>query len=113
MPEERDCVVKLVDDHGVEHSVRVRAESVYEAALKGLKKLEKVGWESDGSQIGWVIVEIWEEPTRHRVHVGKMLGWIKSSGRTPLDEIRKVKLRTLVRDVKSPTFAFQQNAARG
>ena len=34
MSEERDCVVKLIDDHGVEHSVRVRAESVYEAALK-------------------------------------------------------------------------------
>jgi len=52
MAEARDCVVKLVDDHGVEHSVRVRAESVYEAALKGLQKLERIGWESDGSQIG-------------------------------------------------------------
>ena len=46
MSEERDCVVKLVDDHGVEHSVRVRAESVYEAALKGLQKLERIGRES-------------------------------------------------------------------
>ncbi len=64
MSEERDCVVKLVDDHGVEHSVRVRAESVYEAALRGLRKLELVGWESDGSQIGWVTVGVWEEPTR-------------------------------------------------
>jgi hypothetical protein len=44
MPEERDCFVKLVDDHGVEHSVKVRAES-YEAALNGLKKLERVCWE--------------------------------------------------------------------
>lgn len=53
--------MKLVDDHGVEHRVRVRAESVYEAALKGLKKLERVGWESDGSQIGSVTVEVWED----------------------------------------------------
>jgi len=98
MPEERDCVVKLVDDHGVEHSVRVRAESVYEAALKGLKKLERIGWESDASQIGWVTVEIWEEPTRPRVHIGKMLKLIKSSGRTPRDETRKGKLRTLLRN---------------
>src|SRR6201997_4383440 len=57
MSEARDCVVKLVDDHGVEHSVRVRAESVYEAALKGLQKLERVGGESNGEQIGWVTVE--------------------------------------------------------
>ena len=34
MSEERDCVVELVDDHGVEHGVRVWAECVYEAALK-------------------------------------------------------------------------------
>ena len=100
MSEERDCVVKLVDDHGVEHSVRVRAESVYEAALKGLKKLERVGWESDGSQIGWVTVEIWERPTQRRVHVGKMLRWIKSSGRTPRDETRKGELRALLRNGK-------------
>jgi hypothetical protein len=68
MSEARDCIVKLVDDHGVEHSVRVRAESVYESALKGLQKLERVGWESSGEQIGWVTVEVWEEPTQHRVH---------------------------------------------
>jgi len=43
---DRDCVVKLVDDHGVEHSVRVRAESVYEAVLKGLNKLARIGWGS-------------------------------------------------------------------
>ena len=100
MSETRDCVVKLIDDHGVEHSVRVRAESVYEAALKGLQKLERVGWESSGEQIGWVTVEIWEEPTQHRVHVGKMLGWLKSSGRTPRDETRKGKLRMLLRNEK-------------
>src|SRR5215471_8137763 len=97
MSDPRDCVVKLVDDHGVEHSVRVRAESVYEAALKGLQKIERIGWESDSSQIGWVVVEIYDEPTVHRVHVGKMLGWIKSSGRTPRDETRKGKLRALLR----------------
>ena len=100
MTDARDCVVKLVDDHGVEHSVTVRAESVYEAALRGLQKLERVGWESDGSQIGWVNVEVWEEPTLHRIHVGRMLGWLKSSGRTPRDETRKGQLRKLLKNEK-------------
>ena len=86
MSEERDCVVKLVDDHGVEHSVKVRAESVYEAA-----------WESDWSQIGSVLVEVWEEPTRHWVNVAKMLQWLKGYGRSPGDETRKEKLRTLIK----------------
>jgi hypothetical protein len=43
MSDVRVCVVKLIDDHGVEHKVKVRAESVFEAALLGLKRLERVG----------------------------------------------------------------------
>lgn len=42
MLEERDRVVKLVDDHGVEHSVKVCPESVYEGALKGLERLDRL-----------------------------------------------------------------------
>jgi hypothetical protein len=60
MSDARVCVVKLIDDHGVEHKVKVQAESVYGAALLGLKRLERVGWESDGSSIGRVMVEVWE-----------------------------------------------------
>lgn len=89
--------MKLVDAHGVEHSVRVSAESVYEAALKGLNRLEKVGWESDGSQIGSVAVEVWEELTVHRVDVAKMLRWLKEPGRDPRDNTRKEKLRAIIK----------------
>jgi hypothetical protein len=97
MSEERDCVVKLIDAHGVEHSVKVRAASVNEAARKGLNRLEQVGWESDGSQIGSVLVEVWEEPTLHRVDVAKMLRWLKEPGRLPRDSSRKEKLRLLIK----------------
>lgn len=91
------CVVKLLDIHGVEHSVKVRAASVYEAALRGLERLQRVGWESDGSQIGSVTVEVYEEPTRHTVHVKRLLEWLKQPGRVPADELRKKKLRALVK----------------
>jgi hypothetical protein len=96
MSEQKICVVKLIDQHEVEHSVKVRAESVYEAALKGLTRLEKVGWEGDG-QIAWVTVEIYETPTVHRVNVAKMLQWIRQpGGRSPKDVARKEKLRAIV-----------------
>jgi hypothetical protein len=83
MSDERECVVKLVDDHGVEHHVKVRPESVYEAALLGLNRLERVGWESDGTTIWRVAVEVWEEPTRHYVEVKKLLSWLKTPGKFP------------------------------
>ena len=97
MSDVRVCVVKLNDAHGVEHRVKVRAESVYEAALLGLSRLERVGWESDGSQIGHVMVEVWEEPTRHYVDVKKLLSWLKAPGKLPPQEQRKAKLRKLVK----------------
>jgi hypothetical protein len=70
---------------------------VYEAALKALKRLESVGWESDRSQVSSVLVEVWETPTRHRVDVAKLLQWLKGSGRSPRDETRKEKLRTIIK----------------
>jgi hypothetical protein len=97
MPDERVCVVQVIDDHGLEHRVKVRAESVYEAALLGLDRLERVGWESDGSTIGSVIVEVWEEPTRHVVQVKKLLNWLKAPGKFPPEEQRKAKLRVLAK----------------
>ena len=95
MPE-ASCIVKLVDHHGVEHRVEVRAGSVYEAAILGVSRLRRHGWEGDGGTIGSVTVEIHKEPTVHRIQVGKMLGWINSSGRTPRDEIRKQKTKNAI-----------------
>lgn len=97
MSDVRVCVVKLVDGHGVEHRVKVQAESVYEAALLGLNRLQRVGWESDGSQIGHVMVEVWEEPTQHYVDVKKLLSWLKTPGKFPPQEQRKAKLRKLAK----------------
>lgn len=63
MPEERDCVVKLVDDHGVEHSVNVRAESVYEAALGFAMVLRKF-WED-----GKFLWDQWRESDALAAHL--------------------------------------------
>jgi hypothetical protein len=42
MSDKRVCVVKLIDEHGVMYKVKVRAESVYEAALLGLNRLHQI-----------------------------------------------------------------------
>jgi hypothetical protein len=36
----RTCVVKYSDIHGVEHSIKVEAESVFEAVCRGLYRLD-------------------------------------------------------------------------
>jgi hypothetical protein len=87
------CIVRLKDCHDTEHSVEVYAESLYEAVVRGLNRLQDVGWESDTNEtIKRVEVEI-QEPTRHIVDVPKLLKWVEEKSTYPAQETRKAKLR--------------------
>jgi hypothetical protein len=91
------CIVRLKDCHDSEHSVEVYAESLYEAILRGLSRLQDVGWESDANETTKrVEVEIHQEPTRHIVDVPKLLKWVKEDSMYPAQQTRKVKLRKLI-----------------
>ena len=91
------CIVRLKDCHNTEHSVEVYAESLYEAVLKGLSRLEVVGWESNGNEtIQRVEVEIHQEPTRHIVDVPELLKWVQEGSGYPAQQTRKAKLRKLL-----------------
>jgi len=79
---------------GVDHSVKVEAESVYEAALKDFERFDRLRLAKDD---GCLIVEVYEEPTVHRIQVEKMFGSLKASGRNSTEETKKPKLRELVK----------------
>jgi hypothetical protein len=94
------CVVRLKDAHDTEHSVVVYAESLYEAVLRVLNRLEDVGWESDTNEtIRRVEVEIHHEPTRHVVDVPRLLKWVGDTAvcMSPAQQTKKEKLRKLLR----------------
>ena len=91
------CVVRLKDSHDTEHSVEVFAETLYEAVLRGLSRLQIVGWENNTNEtIKRVEVEIHQEPTRHIVDVPKLLKWIQEDSMYPAQQTRKAKLRKLL-----------------
>jgi hypothetical protein len=93
------CVVKLKDAHDAEHSVVVYAETLYEAAIRGLRRLEHDGWESDTDEtIKQVEVEIHQETTRHIVDVPKLLKWVRDTemSMSPAQDFRREKLRKLL-----------------
>src|SRR5438876_11573111 len=87
------CIVRLKECHNTEHSVEVYAESLYEAVLRGLNRLQDIGWESNtGETVSRVEVEIHQEPTRHIVDVPKLLKWIEEKSTYPAQETRKSKV---------------------
>ena len=92
-----NCIVRLKDCHNTEHSVEVYAESLYEAVLRGLSRLQDVVWESDTNEtIKRVEVEIHQEPTRHIVDVPELLKWVQEDSMYPAQQTRKAKLRKLL-----------------
>jgi hypothetical protein len=92
-----NCVVKYVDSFGVEHAAKVEAESLFEAAIRGLYRLDSSFWaEDDVFDRMSITVEVHEEPTTHTVIVERLKQWIKSHGRHPREEAKKEELRRLL-----------------
>lgn len=93
----RNCAVKFVDHFGVEHAAKVEAESLFEAAVRGLHRLDSSFWtEDDVFDRMCVTVEVYEEPRTHTVMVEALKRWIKSHGRHPREEAKKEELRRLL-----------------
>lgn len=79
----RNCAVKYVDTSGIEHIVRVEAESLFEAAIRGLQRLQRLdaSFGADMSDHMSIAVEVSAEPTTYAVMVQKLKPWIKSQDR--------------------------------
>jgi hypothetical protein len=93
----RKCVVKYVDSFGIEHAAKVEADSLFEAAVRGLHRLDSSFWtEEDVWDRMCITVEVYEEPTTHTVMIEKLKRWIKSQGRHPREQAKKEELRRLL-----------------
>jgi len=82
----QNCVVKYMDTFGIEHAVKVEAETLFEAAIRGLQRLDS----SFGAAL-WdrmsITVEISAEPTTYAAMVQKLKPWIQSEVSRPQKEI--------------------------
>jgi hypothetical protein len=93
----RNCVVKYVDSFGVERAAKVEAESLFEAAVRGLHKLDSSFWtEEDVWERMCITVEVHEEPTIHTVTVENLKRWVRSHGKHPREQAKKEELRKLL-----------------
>lgn len=109
----RNCAVKYVDKFGIEHTVRVEAESLFEAAICGLQRLES-SFEGDLRDRLSVTVEVCTEETTYAAMVEKLKPWIHSQespaqevvnpGRLPLPS--KSVTRNLIREARGQARRF-------
>ena len=92
----RTCRVSCCDLAGVEHTVEVTADSLYEAVAQGLRVFRENNWVNEiGRGLTTVKVAVKEPEVEHHVRVMDFERWLASSG-TPAEMMLKSRLRILL-----------------
>lgn len=95
------CTVSIVGlGQPVEHAVSVEAESLMEAAVRGLRALRQGSWSADdATNTGCVIVTLQPPPVVHRVQLADLMAWLQGAGKSPKDRIQRQRLKALLEGV--------------
>jgi hypothetical protein len=94
----RTCKVTCRDIEGVEHTVEVSADSLYEAVTRGLAALRDADWAADIGHGQTTITVVVKQPeVEHEVRMRDIKVWLESNGRSPAEMALKSRLRELLR----------------
>jgi hypothetical protein len=89
------CVVSFVDTEGIRHTVEVEAESLFEAAVLGMRTFKQHSCEP--GLITKLEVEIRSSVT-HTVTPKRIHEWLHGGAKSPKEAVIKERLRDLLRE---------------
>jgi hypothetical protein len=93
----RKCKVSYCDPNGVEHTVEVTADSLYEALAQGLRVFRENDWISEvGRGQTTISVAVSYPEVHHEVRIQDFERWLESQGRIPAEMSLKARLRELL-----------------
>lgn len=98
----RTCVVSFKDARGIRHSVDVEAESLYEAAVLGITRLNEDPWVEKIGPATVLDVEVREPGTKHSISVQTLERWLGGATSSPAEASRKAKLKAML--VMNPPY---------
>jgi hypothetical protein len=98
VPNVRSCLVSFTDLEGIEHSVRIPAESLYEAAIEAMAAFRRGAFaEMAFGPATRLTVRVTAPEEEHMVTVGKVLSWLEGGARSPSEQVKKNRLRERLR----------------
>jgi hypothetical protein len=93
----RTCRVTCRDIEGVEHTVEVSADSLYEAVARGLAALRDMDWvDHIGRGQTTITVRVKQPEVEHKIRMRDFEAWLESTGRSPAQMALKTRLRELL-----------------
>ena len=94
----RTCTVSCCDLRGVEHTVEVTVDSLYEAVAQALRAFRENDWVDDiGRGQTTLMVVVRQPEVEHKVRIRDFERWLESEGRTPAEMSLKSRLRELLK----------------
>ena len=98
MPTVRSCLVSFVDSEGIEHSIRVPAESLYEAANEAMAAFRRGAFaEMTFGSATPLRIRVKAPEEEHTISVGKVLSWLDGGARSPSEQVKKNRLKERLR----------------
>ena len=94
----RSCFVSFIDSEGIEHSVRVPAESLYEAAVEAIAAFRPgVLAEMPLGPATRLAIRVKAPEEEHTVTIARVLSWLDGVATSPSEKLKKSRLRERLR----------------
>ena len=90
------CVVSFNGPSGVRHSVEVEAESLYEAAVLGVRRLNQNIWSENVGPATVLDVEVREPGSKHAISLQQVERWLAGATTNPSEASKKAKLKMML-----------------
>ena len=94
----RPCLVSFTDSEGIEHSVRVPAETLYEAAIEAIAAFRRSVLADMPLGPGTrLTIRVKAPEEEHTISVAKFLSWLEGVAPSPNEQVKKNRLRERLR----------------
>jgi hypothetical protein len=93
----RSCRVSCRDAQGIEHSVEVTAQTLFEAVAQAWRILGDSEWHSDGGRPpSLFVVRVKQPEIEHKVRIQDFENWLAAAPKSPVEMALKSRLRKIV-----------------
>jgi hypothetical protein len=91
----RICAVSFADVRGIRHTVEVQAESLFEAAILGVRTLKGDPWIEHVGPATVLDIEVREPAAKHAITMMQER-WLEGASTSPNEGVKKARLKNLL-----------------
>ena len=92
----RICAVSFADVRGIRHTVEVQAESLFEAAILGVRTFRGDPWIEQVGPATVLDIEVREPAAKHAITMMQVERWLEGASTSPNEGVKKAKLKDLL-----------------